>query len=485
MVGLEDVTSALVGIATFLVVLSYGKFLWRRAKMPPGPLPLPLLGNFLQLHFGGLLPSLIKMSRKFGPVFTVHFGSNPTVVVTGYEAIKEVFIDYGDAFLDRGSIPFMKRILDSKTMSFTNGYKWKQLRQFCLQTLKDFGMGKKSLEDPILEEIQHLVEHFRRLNEQPYDPSIVLSCASSNILAKILMSTRYDYSDEKWIKILQNTQEAFHIASSIWGQMFNMFPTMMSYLPGTHRKAFTIFDSFKDLLMESIRTHQETLDPASPRDLIDCFLIRIKQEEMNRTADTPFTLSYLVPLLLDMFLAGMSSNAVTQYFGLLILIKYPELQEKLHDEIDRIVGHNREPRAEERSQMPYMNAVIHEIQRFADVFPMGSARATTRDITFRGFFLAKGTNVLPMLTSALKDPTQFKTPEEFNASHFMDENGTFKKQDAFLTFGAGKRSCIAQSMRAASKMSHQLARSSSCLVLRKDKLEEFFLLVNRYCDLNN
>lgn len=414
--------------------------------MPPGPFPLPILGNFLQLYSDGLLPGLTKISKKYGPVCTVYFGSRPTIVVTGYQALKEVFTDSGDAFLNRGAIPTFDRLFKYEGLSFTNGDEWRQLRQFSLHTLKDFGMGKKSLEDPILEEAHHVVEHFRNLNEEPFEPSTTLICASSNVLANILLGTRYDYNNKKWMEILQKSRESFHILSSVWGQLYEFFPTIMRCLPGPHRKIFTFLEPLENELMKSIEFHQETLDPACPRDYIDCFLIRIKQEEKNVGVKTPFTIRNLKASIFDMFLGGTESTAVTVNFGYLILIKHPELQDKLHEEIDRVIGQGREPKVEYQGKMPLMNALVHEIQRYSDIFPMGFSRATNRDITFHGYYIPKATNVLPMLTTALRDPTHFETPDEFNIKHFLDENGKFQKNNAFLPFAAGKRGCIAESM---------------------------------------
>ncbi|XP_040179126.1 cytochrome P450 2C15-like [Rana temporaria] len=437
-------TTILLGFVTFIIMLISVKFLWRRSKMPPGPFPLPVLGNFLQLYSDGLLPGLLKVSKKYGSVCTVYFGSRPTIVVTGYKALKEVFSDSGDAFLNRGCLPVFDRLFKFEGLSFTNGDTWRQLRQFSLHTLKDFGMGKKSLEDPILEEAHHIAEHFRNLNGEPFEPSTTLICASSNILANILLGTRFDYNDKNWMEILQKSREAFHILSSVWGQLYEFFPTIMRILPGPHRNIFTNLEPLENELMKSIRLHQETMDPACPRDYIDCFLIRMKQEEDNEK--TPFTIRNLKSSIYDMFLGGTESTAVTVNFGYLILIKHPELQDQLYEEIDQVIGQAREPKAEDRSKMPYMNALVHEIQRYSDIFPMGFPRATNRDITFHGYYIPKGTNVLPMLTTALQDPTYFETPEEFNIKRFLDENGKFQKNNAFLPFAAGKRACIAESM---------------------------------------
>ncbi|XP_067391123.1 cytochrome P450 2H2-like [Emydura macquarii macquarii] len=421
---------------------------WRKrtgnGKLPPGPVAFPIIGNVLQLNRKNLPQSLQELSGTYGPIFTIYLGSERVVVLYGHEAVKEALIDQGDEFSGRGRMPIFEKLSKRKGMSFNNGDPWKQLRQFTLTTLRNFGMGKKSIEERILEEAHFLVERLKNTHERPFDPTLFLTHAVSNIICSIVFGDRFDYEDKKFVTLISLIEESDRLQRSHWAELYRFFPTIMDYIPGPHQRIFKHFEELRKFVLERVEMHRESLEPSCPRDFIDAFLIKIKQEQQNSQSE--FTTDSLLRRTIGLFFAGTGTTSATLKHGLLLLLKYPEIEEKVHKEIDRVIGRSRSPCMADRSKMPYTDAVVHEIQRVIVLAPLGVPRAVTRDTHFRQYIIPKGTTIFPVLKSVLYDSKEFSNPEQFNPAHFLDENGAFKKSDFFMPFSIGKRSCLGESL---------------------------------------
>uniref|UniRef100_A0A8C3P5K9 unspecific monooxygenase n=1 Tax=Chrysemys picta bellii TaxID=8478 RepID=A0A8C3P5K9_CHRPI len=434
-------TVFLVICISCLLFLSVWRKMSGSGKLPPGPIAFPIIGNMLQLNTKNLPQHIDELSATYGPIFTIYLGSERIVVLYGYEIVKEALIGLGDEFSGRGSMPIFEKSSKGRGIVFSNGERWKQLRRFALTNLRNFGMGKKSIEERIQEETRFLLERLRNTHGRPFDPILFLNHSVSNVICSIVFGDRFDYEDKKFVTLINLLDEDSKLQRSPWTALYNFFPTLMDYIPGPHQGIFKNSLEFRKFVLERVKMHKESLDANCPRDFIDAFLIK-----MEEVCEGKFNVESMVNSTIELFVAGTGTTSTTLRYGLLILLKYPEIEEKVHEEIDHVIGQSRSPCMADRSQMPYTDAVVHEIQRFITLVPLGVPRAVTRDVNLKQYVIPKGTTIFPVLKSVLSDSREFPNPDQFNPGHFLDENGAFKKSDYFMPFSAGKRICVGEGL---------------------------------------
>uniref|UniRef100_A0A8C4TI23 Uncharacterized protein n=1 Tax=Erpetoichthys calabaricus TaxID=27687 RepID=A0A8C4TI23_ERPCA len=437
-----DVLTALLLLVVTLIVSDY--VINRAPKnFPPCPPGLPFVGNALSFAAEEPYAYLSKLAEKYGNVFSLRLGQKKTIYLNSFKMVKEALVTHPYAIINRPVVPIYKIIYKTTGIGLDNDYKWKMHKKFTLSTLRNFGVGRRSLEFIILEELKVFSEALKEKHGKPFDPHMLTSTAISNVICSMLFGRRFEYSDAQFDELMHLINSAVYLEGSVWAQAYNAFPGIMKFLPGRHNELFSKYAQVFDFMRNEIEEHKKDWDPAAPRDYIDYYLSEIKKGNNDVTG---FTEGTLTATIFDLFVAGSETTATTILWALLFMVKYPNVQEKVQTEIESVMGQDGPPSMDNRSQMPFTEAVICEVHRMGNVIPLSLTRITSDDISLGGYLIPKDTTVVINLSSVLNDKSEWETPDMFTPDHFLDSDGKLIRRDAFLPFLTGKRTCLGETL---------------------------------------
>ncbi|KAM8939427.1 cytochrome P450 2U1 [Pelodytes ibericus] len=443
---------------------------------PPGPMPLPFLGNFgfmlvpgwlLQLMGFGtkretlsrappgkarrgafLYPHIVltNMGKTYGKIYSLYVGSRLIVILNDFDTVKDAMVNHSEVFSDRPSVPLVNIITKRKGIVFAPyGPVWRQQRRFSHSTLRHFGLGKLSLEPKINEEFKYVKEEMLTFGDQIFNPFQVINNAVSNVICSISFGKRFNYEDKEFKTMLRLMSRGLEISLNSEAILTNVC-SWMYYLPfGPFRELRQIVIDITAFLKRIIEEHKVTLDPDNPRDFIDMYLLHIKEEQKAHN-ETSFDAEYLFYIIGDLFIAGTDTTTNTLLWSLLYMCVHTDVQEKVQAEIDSVIGRHRPPSLTDKSQMPFTEATIMEVQRMTVVVPLSVPHMTSESTVFQGYTIPKGSVVMPNLWGVHRDPMMWEKPNDFNPGRFIDEHGQILKKEAFIPFGIGRRVCMGEQL---------------------------------------
>ncbi|KAN0135790.1 Cytochrome P450 [Lactarius tabidus] len=400
----------IVLVSTFLHLLFAFRDHLRRKGLPylPGPKPWPIIGNLLDSPKQSQWIKYTEMSKKHGDILYLQVFGQGAVVLCSLSAIKDLLEKRGEIFSDRPAF----------TLYRMYGERWREGRKIADRSLRP---GVMSLYHQRIEEqtraflgqILASPAHFRGHIEL----SVVLhfywrySLETAELFrfqGKIIMSLMYGYDLKENDKIVEAPVQL----GKVLGRLV---------LPGAALQDGTAVSSLaREQLLEA-----ESLNGPE---------YHVQEDIVKRVLGS----MYQVPAGVDTTTQTVSSMA--SLFVALTL--YPEVQKKAQTQIDSVISRDRLPTFEDRSRLPYIEAICKELLRWQVVLPLGFPHASSEDCVYRGFFIPKGSMMVTNSWAILHNPDLYPDPETFKPERFLNEDGTFQDDPTIsLAFGAGKRIC--------------------------------------------
>ncbi|XP_046552244.1 cytochrome P450 2D26-like [Haliotis rubra] len=268
--------------------------------------------------------------------------------------------------------------------------------------------------------------------------------AVANVISSVVFGRRYDYNDPLFLKVLNCMEE--NVASFGSASILNIFP-VVRYLPGDIFKFKKILDNLafteREFIHPMINDHMDCYDEDNIHDFTSAY---IKEMRHHEGEGTTMSIPDLQASVLDLFGAGSETTATLIRWALALFLNYPDVQDKCFREIEENIGSSRKPSMADIPNLPYVEATITELARYANIVPTGVPHAVSRDFHFQEYTFPADVMILPILDSVLHDEALWGDPYNFRPQRFLDEDGRFVKKDEYIPFSLGRRACLGESL---------------------------------------
>ncbi|CAO2202098.1 unnamed protein product [Urochloa humidicola] len=446
------VTFLAMAIAAVLLMGKLKPTSRRVYNLPPGPRPWPVIGNF---NLIGALPhrSIHDLSKKYGDLMHLRFGSYSVVVGSSVDTAKFFLKTHDVLFLDRPKTASGKHTTYNYadiTWSPYGAY-WRQARRICLTEV--FSARRlASFEHIRSDEVHALVRGL--FAASPGSAAVHLnrdhlSTLSMNVITRMVLGKRFfgegadaaegpvsSLSEFKWmLDELLLLNGVLNVGDWIpWLDCLDL----QGYVRRM-KKLGRMFDAFMEhVLDEHAARRRREGGSFVARDMVDV-LMELADDpslevKLGRVGVKAFTQ--------DLIAGGTESSSVTVEWAISELLRKPTIFAKATEELDRVVGRGRWVTEKDLPCLPFLEAIVKETMRVHPIVPLLIPRVAREDAAVGGYDIPKGTRVLINVWTIGRDPALWDKPEEFVPERFVGSKMDVKGQDfELLPFGSGRRMC--------------------------------------------
>ncbi|KAI0772509.1 cytochrome P450 [Trametes elegans] len=413
--------------------------------LPPGPKPLPIIGNILDLTSRELWLRVTTWAMSYGDVVFLHVFGQGLLFLNTYEVAADLLERRGAMYSDKPPLVMAGELCGCENMVAFTRYGEKSRRQRRLMQ-KALGPGAIPTYHPLLEiETQALL---KRLLDDPNNFDSHIRRYAGSLVLLVVYGYRVSSNNDELLNLAEECVDILsnRVASGggIW--LVDVFP-FLKYLPswfpgaGFKRNAAVWkakMEEFVDMPFELVK------DRMAEGTAVPCFCTTLLDKGLGEKADNAqldFDARWTAN---SMYSAGMETTMIVIRSFLLAMQLHPDVVSKARQEIDAVVGPNRLPSFADRPSLPYTDAVMKECLRWGSPVPLGLPHRLMQNDVYNGMFIPCGTLVFANVWNMSRNQDLFPDPEAFIPERYMESTdpALAAKRDPFnFVFGFGRRRC--------------------------------------------
>jgi len=424
-------------------------FLWPRLKglanrslLPPGPPRKFLVGNLFDIPRFCAWHTFLRWKERYGDVVYAEALGNSILILNTMESVTDLFVKKPAIYSDRPTFTMVGELmhLDKSMPMLQYGPTWREHRKLARMALSPDAVKKyhKVQEDIVAMYVDSLLE-------QPAEFASQLRLTAGRVIMSVSYGLPVQTPDDHYIADAEETMEMIGKATVPGAFLVDLVP-FLKYLPswipfnkihetghlGRERIERLITRPFEHVLEERAK------GTAKPSFVYDC----LAKLQSNGSEESKESLDLIRWAAGALYGAGGETTYATILTFILAMGLYPEVQVKIRRELSEVVGPDRLPSLEDRDRLPYVCAAIKEAMRWNPALPLSIARKTTQEDHYRGYYIPKGTIVLPNVWAITKDDKSGIPSEIFAPERFLPDCVKETATDPYLyAFGFGRREC--------------------------------------------
>ncbi|KAF8880650.1 cytochrome P450 [Infundibulicybe gibba] len=425
-------SSVFAGLTSLLVALFASI-----ASLPPGPKPVPVLGNVKDLTAKELWLPATKWSKEHGDVCYLHVLGQGLVFLSSPEAALDLLDKRGSIYSDKPHLVMAGELC----VAFTSyGEQSRRQRKLMHQA---FGVQNIPSYHPLMETETHAF--LRRLVADPENYNRHTRRYAGGLTLSVVYGYEVISNNDKFLTLAEECVDllANRIASGggIWP--VDIFPSLR-YLPtwfpgaGFKRNAMIWKAKMEEFVDKPYQYIKESMKTGSYK---PSFCSTLLDDGPKVTQEFDFDLKWTAN---SMYSASMDTTITTVSHFLLAMMEYPEVLEKAQKEIDSVVGTDRLPTFSDRASLPYVDAILSETWRWGVPVPLNLPHRLIEDDVYRGMHIPKGSLVFGNIWAMLHDERMYPNASQFKPERFMekvDAEAARLRDPRNYVFGFGRRLC--------------------------------------------